>query len=135
MNHRKYIKASRVLGLAALLSSTYCFSADTGGVLLAVKPKKCIALHKGQTCYQKLKFTWSLPKKGQFCLHQYQVNRPVICWANNDLQAYKVQFESNKSERYQIRHEGSSVVLAEVKVRLATVYKQGKKSYSGWRLF
>lgn len=125
-----------VVTIALCVNASNTFSAEvTAGMLLSVKPDKCIALHKGQTCYQKLVFSWRTPIEGEFCLYKVSNKKPLICWTSKGKNKVTVQFESDKSETYQIRMPNDETVLTEVSVRLATVYRQSKKSYSGWRLF
>lgn len=118
---------------------------STSTLTFSVKPQKCIALHRGQVCYQKLEFNWYISSAGNYCLYQTTKEEPLYCWKNSGTGQFTFDFQSNQSESYQIRSLAQSEdlepldkqdqVLRVLKVKLATVYKQTKQSYSGWRLF
>jgi hypothetical protein len=138
MNVNQYVRR-RILHLGIvllLLCADSARAADVGETAtLSVKPAKCIALHKGQKCYQRLTFTFESSIIGQYCLYQVPLVKPLHCWDAGEREQPVIEFESDKSEVYQVRRPSEAMVLAEVKVRLASVYQQSKKSYSGWRLF
>jgi len=122
-----------LLGIFTLVSS----SASAEGELIAldVKPNRCIALHQGQICYQTLRFQWLTPAIGEYCLYQQAVSEPLLCWSGKKITTVAYEFESDRSLAYQIRRKGEENVLAQAQVKIAWVYKKGRKSASGWRLF
>lgn len=147
----------RQIAIHALLLSTLItgdvFSAETDNTnelvfSFNVSPQKCIALHRNQICYQKLKFTWYIDNEGDYCLYQISKPEALVCWHGKGSGELKYEFQSDQSETYQIREETkiedivsnkntefNTKVLGGIKVKLATVYKQTKQSYSGWRIF
>ncbi len=102
---------------------------------LTVKPTRCIALHKGQVCYQKLKFRWKMLSSEDFCLYQESKDEPLACWSGNERSNFEYKFESSTSESFSIRRKDTDDSVAEVKVTLSWVYRTGRKNSSGWRLF
>ena len=103
--------------------------------LLMVKPNRCIALHKGQTCYQKLKFTLRTPASGEYCLYKELTQTPLSCWSGNTVTTYIDQFKSDQNLYYQIRSKEQQEVLGEVEIHVSWVYKSKKRRSSGWRVF
>ena len=103
---------------------------------LKVKPSRCIALHRGQMCYQKVKFSWNSPlDKGQYCLYQKTIEKPIVCWIDSDLLEYKLDFQSTKDAVFQVRKTTQDKALAETQVSVSWVYKRKKSKTKNWRVF
>jgi len=119
------------------LGSTAAFAqlASEKPLVFTAKPNKCIALHKGQTCYQKIKFSWGALGQGEYCLYQLSSKQALTCWTNNTRRQFAFEFASADSQEFEIRREDKGVNLAQVKVIIAWVYKTRRKSSSSWRLF
>lgn len=100
-----------------------------------VKPSRCIALHRGQTCYQKLKFRWQTPPHGAYCLVRLPDGTPLTCWQGMSQTSFEHEFRSDSSIIYEVRVKNQSRRLAAVKITVAWVYRTSRKSASGWRLF
>ena len=100
-----------------------------------VKPDRCIALRQGQVCYQKVSFTWSPQLDRALCLIEKGKEEPLECWSNNIPHQFKFSFEADSEKTYQLQEQQSSVILAEVKISVAWVYKNSEKVSTGWRLF
>ncbi|MGI9295451.1 MAG: DUF3019 domain-containing protein [Pseudomonadales bacterium] len=109
--------------------------ADNQQIEFGVKPNRCIALHQGQTCYQKLKFHWQTPASGEYCLFQTSEAEPLVCWKGKEKASFMHEFKSDSSIIYQIRIKNQTKSLSSVKVKVAWVYRSSRKSASGWRLF
>lgn len=109
--------------------------ADTSTSSLTVKPSRCIALQQGQTCYATLKFQWTTPATGEFCLFDERQTEPLACWVGNQVVSYKQQFESDKNVNYEIRLKMSEQSVAQALVKISWVYKSNTSSTSRWRLF
>lgn len=99
-----------------------------------VKPDRCIALRQGQVCYQKLAFQWAAINS-EVCLVEKGKTETIKCWANNSATRFKYAFESDSEKTYQLQDKTSQTILAEVKVKVAWVYKNSEKVSTGWRLF
>ncbi|BDY07020.1 hypothetical protein F0521_40610 [Ferrimonas sp. YFM] len=104
-------------------------------VQFTATPERCIALHKGQLCYQDVEFNWQTPESGRFCLMQARDRQQLLCWTGRSRQNYLFSFEGDKTTRFSLIREGEPVPLAEVKVEVTWVYKAPRQSRSGWRLF
>ncbi|CAM2811049.1 DUF3019 domain-containing protein [Vibrio rarus] len=104
-------------------------------IAFTATPDQCVALHKGQNCYQSVEFQWYTPANGDYCILQSDNKQRVICWEGDFIQHYDYPFESNKTTKYMLINKQTAQLLAEVKVVVTWVYKAPKQSQSGWRLF
>lgn len=106
---------------------------------LKVKPRRCVALHQGQTCYQKLKFSWHSKSKGHYCLYTDTSETPIRCWQQVDNGRYSVEFQSPENLTFVLREHGASQDsaqdIASLSVEVAWVYKSRRQSKMNWRLF
>jgi hypothetical protein len=118
--------------LAPLVPKVWAANAEAG---FTVQPDKCIALHQGQVCYQDLEFNWQTPGGTEYCLYEIPKPEAVVCWIGEQLVSHKLEFASATSTLFQIRTRGSDVLLSEVTVEVAWVYRANRKSFSRWRLF
>ncbi len=122
--------------LSALVLLLICSSSyGEEQAILSVKPERCIALHKGQTCYQTVKFNWQLPNNDEYCLFETSKPEPLVCWIGTEEVIYTTPFVSTVSLEYQLRHKLSEKVLANTRITVAWVYKSNRKGNSAWRLF
>jgi hypothetical protein len=122
-----------VVVLMAFASAvTQAAEADMG---FTVQPDKCIALHQGQVCYQDLEFNWQTPMGAEYCLYEVPKPEAVVCWTGDQQRSHNLEFASATSTLFQIRMMGSDVVISEVTVEVAWVYRASRKSFSRWRLF
>lgn len=102
---------------------------------LQVKPQRCISLHQGQVCYQKLTFNWLTPVTGEFCLSDTETRALLTCWRGEDRTSFEYEFASRESTKFAISFKGQPEALVTVKVQVASVYKSPERSNSRWRLF
>lgn len=109
--------------------------AEPAPVELHVKPQRCISLHRGQTCYQKLTFRWSTPSTGEYCLHNERSGRVMACWRGSEKISYEYELQAAQTTRFTIKESGQGEVLANVSVQVASVYRSPERSSSRWRLF
>lgn len=123
-----------ISSLILSLISLPLFAADHT-LYLKVEPNRCIALRKGQTCYQTLTFHWKVPDTGEYCLFQQPNPIPLVCWRDKSVGSFKDSFQLDRSALFQIRSSGEKGIVLETKVKVAWVYKTDRKNYSGWRLF
>lgn len=103
-------------------------------VKLIAKPDSCVALHRGQPCFARIQLSWTEPVESDVCLYANDDNTPLVCLPGSRLEA-TVEHSSSTSTLYSLRIKNATQVLAEVVVRTAWVYRTGRKSSSGWRLF
>lgn len=99
------------------------------------QPERCIALNRGQVCYQKLRFKWQTAAGARYCLHRDTVSAPLVCWDGGERSGYELEFASDRNVVYGIRREGEPDNLAQVAVEVAWVYQSNRKGFSRWRLF
>jgi hypothetical protein len=121
-------------GVVLLMLPMMAWSEDDS-VFFTATPERCIALHKGQTCYQDVNFRWQTPDIGQYCLVLNLDNRQIMCWNGNAMQQYQYAFEGDTTTTFSLFRDGKELPLAEVKVVVTWIYHAPKQSRSGWRLF
>lgn len=109
--------------------------ADKLSATLAIEPSRCIALQQGQACFANLKFQWTNPAPGDYCLFDDRQRDPLLCWAGNTITSYKLQFKARKNVSYEIRKKSGDQPLAQALVKISWVYKSNTSSTSRWRLF
>jgi len=113
----------------------YIARADSFSSTLSVTPNRCIALQQGQSCFATLKFHWTTPPSGEFCLFDERRKDPLVCWIGNSITTHVQTFESDKNVGYDIRLKSNNESLADVLVKISWVYKSNNSSTSRWRLF
>jgi len=118
-----------------MAASAVSSHADSSSSTLTVKPSRCIALQKGQTCYATLSFNWTTPADGEYCLFDEHMEKPMICWTGNTLLAYNHEFKSKKNVNYHIRLRQGQLSISSTLVKISWVYKPNTKNTSRWRLF
>jgi len=129
-------KSTWLIWISLCLAISYPATADTyaGNVQLNVKPASCVALHRGQLCFQKIRFFWVAGDDSEHCLYSDTQNRLLFC-ANGDSDNFIHGYASETSESFSLRLSSSGLTVATVTVNTAWVYRTGKRSSSGWRLF
>lgn len=100
--------------------------------LFTVKPNKCVAMNKGQVCYQKLRFQFSAPT-GNYCLISKTQSVPLKCWRATTDGQFIHPFQSSTDIEYQLVDENSQTI-ATTSVIVSWVYKKSRKR-NRWRLF
>jgi len=101
---------------------------------LVVKPKKCVALRKGQICYQKINISFNTEGKGDYCIHLNNNESPIKCWKDSDRGKLNFNFESDASGQLKLL-DSSGETLASSPITVAWVYKNRTRRRSSWRLF
>ena len=123
------MKGTIALFIALLLISTGHSTADT---LLKVKPEKCVAMNKGQLCYQKLRFKFTAPT-GDYCLVNQARKKPLVCWQATGSGQFTHAFQSSSDIEYQLI-DSNRQIIASTAVSVAWVYQKSRKK-NRWRLF
>jgi hypothetical protein len=102
---------------------------------LVVTPERCVALHRGQTCYLDVVFTWQHAEQGDYCLVNKTTNIQIKCWDQKEKGEYRLDFQSPASNYFGLRKKSSQVDLVSTKIEVAWVYNSSKRAKSSWRLF
>ncbi|KGJ94971.1 DUF3019 domain-containing protein [Colwellia psychrerythraea] len=97
-------------------------------------PEQCVTLRQGRACFATVELQWQSPKKESFCLYQVGKNKQLGCWQNNNNVQIKIEFESNKSIKYQLRSVSDNKVIAETQVEVSWQHKNTSRKRR-WRLF
>ena len=134
------LKLKQVLLLSITLLMMHSLAAfseesEEDDIKFSVKPSRCIALHEGQECYQRLSFSWQTSQPGTYCLIQENQAKPLHCWNNSESDRYRFELKSkHKTTFYIVNTQKRS--LAKVDVKVSWVYKKSKSKRSeNWRVF
>jgi hypothetical protein len=103
-------------------------------VAFTALPEQCVTLREGRACFATVELQWQSPSKHSFCLYQEGKNKQLGCWQNNDKVHIKIEFESNKSIKYQLRAVSDNKVIAETQVEVSWQHKNTTRKRR-WRLF
>lgn len=119
-----------ILFVFALMLLPIVVRADT---YFSVKPQKCVALHKGQTCYQKLKFHWNSTNQN-LCLFRKGEEKPLHCASNDKPVSYHYELAASEGSYFELRN-ASDESVATLFVDVVSVYKGKRRATTGWRIF
>jgi len=97
-------------------------------------PEQCVTLREGRACFATVELQWKSPSKHSFCLYQEGKKKQLGCWQNNNNVQIKVEFESNKNVKYQLRALSDNKVIAETQVEVSWQHKSTSRKRR-WRLF
>lgn len=103
-------------------------------VVFTALPEQCVTLRQGRDCFATVELEWRSPYKQSFCLYQEGDKQQLGCWENNDNVHIKIEFESNKSIKYQLRTVNENKVIAETQVEVSWQHKNTSRKRR-WRLF
>ena len=103
-------------------------------VTLTALPASCVALHRGQLCFQNIRFTWVGDDDLNYCLYS-DTHELLLSCGNGVKDEFVHEYSSETSEAFSLRVGVSGSTVASVTVNTAWVYRTGKRSSSGWRLF
>jgi len=123
-----------LLGICLTNAHTAIADSPVVDVQLMAKPASCVALHKGQKCFQKIVFSWTSKAKSHTCLFSDATGERLFCSTEPDAR-FVYQYASTASLTFSLRSESDDRTLATTTIRNAWVYRTGKRSSSGWRLF
>ena len=102
---------------------------------LNIKPTRCIALHEGQVCYQKINISWKTDSADHYCLHLQDNKVPLTCWDNLSSAKWSYEFEGNTTQKFMLIRKQDSKQVAEVSIEVAWVYDSSSRRESHWRIF
>ncbi len=135
--------AKLVFSAASL--TVFCFSvlakqteADISGAelnILIANPKQCVAMNKGQVCYQDVVLQWRSVATGDFCVRSSQATEPLACWQGQRNGELALSVEATESVLFTLNDQPTDTKLAEAMMRVAWVYKQSRSKITSWRLF
>lgn len=128
----------RVTSAGIFLFIAHAVQADNAGAetaQLQLKPNRCVALHQGQVCYQKIQLSWNTPQAGNYCLYQQHTETPVFCWQGVIAGQYQYEFASDTSVQLQLVNVQTKTPVATAALEVAWVYKANTRRKTHWRLF
>ncbi len=103
-------------------------------VVFTALPEQCVTLRQGRSCFATVELQWQSPSKQSFCLYQEGEEKQLGCWKNSNNVQIKIDFESNKSVKYQLRKEVNNKIVAEAQVEVSWQHKNTARKRR-WRLF
>lgn len=122
----------------ALLLVCFLFAAECQANqinVIVADPKQCVALNKGEVCFQTVLIRWHTDEEGNYCVRSSQQQVPVKCWQNKQTSQVILDVESTNDVKFSLHIKQSNIQLAEDWMRVAWVYKQSRKKLDSWRLF
>ncbi|PUA28558.1 MAG: hypothetical protein B0W54_19170 [Cellvibrio sp. 79] len=101
---------------------------------LLLTPARCVALHQGQICYQRVQISWSSSAVGNYCVYMEEQAQPLHCWQEQTQGTLVFEFASDSSRLLQLKNAQQNIV-AEASMEVAWVYKANTRRKTHWRLF
>jgi len=117
------------------MSSAYAANHSHKENELLVTPKRCVALRKGQTCYQQVTFKWHQEELGDYCLVELSELRKVECWTQVNNAEFSFDFQSVSTRHYALRKSKQNNNIATVIITVSWVFESSKRPKSRWKLF
>jgi hypothetical protein len=119
---------------AAAVADTPPVATTAEAVSLLLTPRRCVALHQGQICYQRVQVSWSSVTTGDYCIYQGAQLQPLHCWQGQTQGVFEFEFASDASLLLQLKNAKQEVV-GESSMEVAWVYKANTRRKTHWRLF
>lgn len=105
-------------------------------IALNIKPHKCVALHQGQVCYQKISVAWYSKNQQEtaeeYCL--YIKNNAEAEYCASESSGYVYQFSGKSDTVFELKNSAGEIVASR-DIKVVSVYKGRRRSTTGWRLF
>ena len=79
---------------------------------LDIQPYKCVALHKGRTCFADVTISWQAHEVGDYCLFKENLDLPLACWQNRSSGQITYDFESAVSETLYLQKRQSKQIIS-----------------------
>ena len=106
---------------------------------LEARPLTCIALHRGQTCFKRVRLSWSAGLTGRLCVLRDGAAEPLVCWRDGARTHWEHDYASARGERYRLVVTDADGVpldtVATASIDTVWVYRGRRSGSGGWRLF
>jgi hypothetical protein len=126
------IAALLLLGCTQIHAEELPSTHEAASVLLT--PARCVALHQGQVCYQRVQISWSSSVVDNYCIYQENLTNPLHCWQQQNQGTLVYEFASDDSRLLQLKNSRQQTI-AESTLEVAWVYKANTRRKTHWRLF
>lgn len=103
--------------------------------IIIATPNQCVALNRGQVCYQEVTLVWRSAKPGDYCVRSSQKDAPLRCWQGEQEGELALEIEADESVLFTLNDAPADNKLAEALMRVAWVYQQKRRKIASWRLF
>ncbi len=127
------IRLNKMLWSVGLLLTFQAEAETKNSLELTAKPTTCVALKRGNTCYQKITVAWQGSGLSEACLYITNQKDPLVCWQHSEAAEFRFEFVSAEDQELFVLTEDNKTELARIKIEIAWVYKTKKKS--SWNLF
>ncbi len=126
--------------LSAIVVSYAASVVSADAVELSVIPDKCISLVKGQTCYQRVQFSWKsmddIVEDKVICLWREGDSIALSCWEEEVEGDFKYELEAAETTNfYLVAGRERQPILSRATVKISWVYSNRASRSSRWRLF
>lgn len=118
-----------------LISSAHAANPLDKENALLVTPKRCVALRKGQTCYQQVTFKWHQEKPDDYCLVELSGMRNLECWTQVNNGEFSFDFQSDITRHYALRKSKQDNNIGTAIITVSWVFESSKRPKSSWKLF
>ncbi|WP_010385062.1 DUF3019 domain-containing protein [Pseudoalteromonas rubra] len=129
------LASAMTIGVLFMASTAQAATPDDRKGILQAAPNKCVALHKGRTCYTDVTFSISAPQVGDYCIRDSNSKKILQCWANVSHFEYLLAFGSAESVSYELISKTKRDVLAVTTINVNWVHKVRNKKRRWQRLF
>jgi len=106
---------------------------------LEARPVTCVAVHRGQTCFKRIRLSWTTRMTGRLCVLRDGAAEPLVCWMGGARTDWEHDYASADGERYRLVVTDADGVpldtLATTSVDTVWVYRGRRSVSGGWRLF
>ena len=103
--------------------------------IIIATPNQCVALSRGQACYQEVTLVWRSVEPGDYCVRSSQQTLPLQCWQNQQEGELALEVEADESVLFTLNDGPADKKLAEALMRVAWVYQLKRRKIVSWRLF
>ncbi len=117
-------------------------SAEQPSIELKVKPKQCVSLKRGQSCYTKAVVSWQSEEQGNYCV----VWQPELenlggpekqqrCFSGQKQGRFKVSLKIQSKLVFRLVDTDREIALASAELEYFWVYNKSKRPQQSWRLY
>lgn len=103
--------------------------------LIHLRPTQCVALHKGQTCFQKIQLTLHNKQQQRLCVFRSEAKEPLLCAEPAELKQLSITFEGKESLPFYVIEQAQQTIVASTLFEVSWVYRSSRKNSTDWRLF
>lgn len=127
------IYAATLLWSIAFHNSSY--GAGKKDSILIATPNQCVALNRGQKCYQQVTLVWETIMIGDYCIYSKPHTNALRSWHGQNEGEMDLTVETAENIEFSLQKLTPAITLASTTMRVAWVYRQKRQQIASWRLF